>query len=149
MAAQWSSINSTDSSRRSDFIKTLQIVFPFTPLTSCTWKLYPNTVIVEEFVKICFACLIWFFTSQSTVFQLCWDGSSRVEPVLSKNKCVMLKDTTQQPWWGSNHQPLGLESSTLPLSHCAPKYALWLLAIIAKVADHVVCLIRFTDFTSK
>ena len=29
----------------------------------------------------------------------------------------LLKDTTQ---WGSNPRPLGLESSTLPLSHCAP-----------------------------
>ena len=28
-------------------------------------------------------CLIWFFTSQSTIFQLCRDGSSWVEPVLS------------------------------------------------------------------
>ena len=29
-------------------------------------------------------CLLLFFTSQSTVFQLCWDGSSSVEPV----KCL-------------------------------------------------------------
>ena len=28
-------------------------------------------------------------------FQLCQDGSSWVEPVLSKDKCVLLKDTTQ------------------------------------------------------
>ena len=27
----------------------------------------------------------------------------------------LLKDTTQWRWWGSNPQPLGLESSTLPL----------------------------------
>ena len=32
----------------------------------------------------------------------------------------LLKDTTQWGWWGSNLQPFGLESSTLPLSHCAP-----------------------------
>ena len=32
----------------------------------------------------------------------------------------LLKDTTQWYRWGSNPQPLGLESSTLPLSHCAP-----------------------------
>ena len=30
------------------------------------------------------------------------------------------KDTTQWHWWGSNPRPLGLESSTLPLSHCPP-----------------------------
>ena len=29
--------------------------------------------------------MIRFFTSQSTIFQLCWDGSSWVEPVLSKD----------------------------------------------------------------
>ena len=28
--------------------------------------------------------------------------------------------TTQWRWWGSNPRPLGLKSSTLPLSHCAP-----------------------------
>ena len=59
-----------------------------------------------------------FFTSQSTIFQLCRDGASCVEIVLSKNKCVLLKDTTQQHWWSSN--PRLLESNTLPLSHCAP-----------------------------
>ena len=32
-----------------------------------------------------------------------------------------LKDTMQWRWWGSNLRPLSLESSTLPLSHCAPK----------------------------
>ena len=35
-----------------------------------------------------------FFTTQSTVFQLCWDGPSCIEPVLSKDlMCVLLKDT--------------------------------------------------------
>ena len=32
----------------------------------------------------------------------------------------LLKDTTQWHWWGSKSRPLSLESSTLPLSHCAP-----------------------------
>ena len=63
-----------------------------------------------------FVCLIWFFTSQSTIFQLCRNGSSLVEPVLSKDKCALLKDTTQWRLWGSNPQPLILVSSTLPLS---------------------------------
>ena len=40
-------------------------------------------------------CLILFLTSQSTIVQLCRDGSSWVEPVLSYDKCVLLKDTTQ------------------------------------------------------
>ena len=32
----------------------------------------------------------------------------------------LLKDTTQRRRWGSNPRPFGLESSALPLSHCAP-----------------------------
>ena len=47
-------------------------------------------------------------------------NSSWVEPVLSQDKCVLLKDTTQCRRWGSNLQPLGLERSTLPLSQYAP-----------------------------
>ena len=35
-------------------IKTLQKVVLYTWLTSCTFRLYPNIVIVEEFVKIYF-----------------------------------------------------------------------------------------------
>ena len=30
--------------------------------------------------------------SKSTIFQLCWDMYSLVEPVLRKHKCVLLKD---------------------------------------------------------
>ena len=66
-----------------------------------------------------FVCLIWFFRSESTIFQLCQDGSSWVEPVLSNDKCVLLKDTTQWHWWGFYPWPLRFELSTLPLSHCA------------------------------
>ena len=40
-------------------------------------------------------CLISFLMSQSTIFQLCWDMSTWVEPVLSKDKYVLLKDITQ------------------------------------------------------
>ena len=39
---------------------------------------------------------------------------------------LLLKDTTQWRWWGSNPRPLGLESSTLPLSHCAPDIQSWI-----------------------
>ena len=55
-----------------------------------------------------FFCLIWFLTSQSTIVLLCWDRSSWVEPVLSKDKCVLLKDITQWHRWGSNPQPHSL-----------------------------------------
>ena len=67
-----------------------------------------------------FVCLIWFFTSQSTIFQVCWDGSSWVEPVLSKDKCILLKDTTQWLRRGSNLQPFGLESITLHWASALP-----------------------------
>ena len=40
---------------------------------------------------MCLFILVWFFASLSTIFQLCGDGSSWVEPVLSKDKCVLLK----------------------------------------------------------
>ena len=41
-------------------------------------------------------------------------------PVLSRDQCVFLKDTTQCHHWVSNLQTLILESSTLPLSNCVP-----------------------------
>ena len=41
----------------------------------------------------------------------------------------LLKDTTQWRQWGSNPRPLGLKSSTLPLSHCAPLKDVWKLEI--------------------
>ena len=34
---------------------------------------------------------------------------------------VLLKDTTQWHLWCSKPRPLGIESSTLPLSHCPPE----------------------------
>ena len=58
----------------------------------------------------------------STICQLCGNGSSWVEPVLSLDQCVLLKDTTQWRWWSSNPWSLRLESSSLPLSHCAPPF---------------------------
>ena len=66
--------------------------------------------------------LLFFFTSQTTVFQLFRDGSSLDEPVRNMHKCVLLKDTTQWRRWDSNPRPLGLESSTIPMSHCALYY---------------------------
>ena len=71
---------------------------------------------IHKITLVSFVCLIWFFTPKTTIFQLCWDGSSWIEPVLSKDKCVLLKDTTQWFWRGSNLRPPGLGSSTLPLS---------------------------------
>ena len=58
-----------------------------------------------------------FATSQSTIFQLCLDGSSWVEPVLRIN----VSCTTHWHLRGSNLQPLDLKTSTLPLSHWRSK----------------------------
>ena len=56
----------------------------------------------------------------SAIFQLNRDGSSWAEPVLSQDKCVLLKEhNAVKPV-----RPFRLESSTLPLSHCAPSLSL-------------------------
>ena len=69
-------------------------------------------------------CLIWFFTSQSTIFQLYRTWSSWVEPILSKDICVLLKDTTQWRRWGSNP---GLMVSSQALHHWATVWkTLWI-----------------------
>ena len=44
-------------------------------------------------------------------FVLCRDGSSCFEPVLSKDLCVLLKDTMQWRWWDSNPHRNSLVSS--------------------------------------
>ena len=71
-------------------------------------------VLWEELLKeFCLFVLILYVPS--TIFQLNRDGSTRVEPVLSLDKCVLLKDHNAvtpvrlEPWVWS-----------LPLSHCAP-----------------------------
>ena len=70
--------------------------------------------------KYLFVCLIWFLTSQSIRFQLCRDGSSWVEPVVSKYQCVLVKHITQWRRWGYTRELLGIESSIVRQSHCAP-----------------------------
>ena len=48
------------------------------------------------------------------------------------------RTTTQGRRWGSNPLPLGLESSTLPLSHCAP-YIIMVSAIYSRNSRHEEC----------
>ena len=71
-----------------------------------------KTVWLTDGTQERFVCL----TAQSTIFQFCLDRSSWVEPVLSKDYCVLLMETMQWCRWGWNPQPFSLESSTLPLS---------------------------------
>ena len=51
----------------------------------------------------------------STIFQLCRDGSSWVEPVLGSDKRVLLKDHNTVTPVMLEHAALGLELSTEPL----------------------------------
>ena len=53
----------------------------------------------------------------SIIFQLNRDVSFWVEQVLSKDKCVFLKDHTALTLVRLEPAAFGLESSTLPLSH--------------------------------
>ena len=77
----------------------------------------------DDYSWVCFFfCLIWLFTSQSTIFQLYRERSSWVDPVQSKYRCVLLKHTTQWGWWGANPQLLVLKLSILPPRHWAPYF---------------------------
>ena len=61
----------------------------------------------------------WFFASHQQSFS--YKGASLPGWTSTKlGLMFLLKDTTQWRRWGSNPRPLGLESNTLPLSHCAP-----------------------------
>ena len=59
------------------------------------------------------------FTSLSTISQLCWDRSSWVEPVLSKDNVSAQGHCAVTPV-RLKPIPFGLESGNLPLSHCPP-----------------------------
>ena len=70
-------------------------------------------------LHVCLFDLIHYVPS--TIFRLYRDGSSWVEPVLSYDKCVLPKDHNAMTPVRLEPTAFGLESSTLPLSHCAPK----------------------------
>ena len=69
------------------------------------YKIYQHTKAYINILRVCvhlmcivqldslFVWLILYFSVSH--FQLCRDGSSWVEPVLSKDNCVLLKDKTQ------------------------------------------------------
>ena len=90
-------------------------------LSECGISWWYRLVVCFKNKTIWLVCLFTrFLTSQSTIFELCWGGSSCVGPLLSNYKYDLLKDTLLWRLWGSNPRSLGLESSTLPLSHCTP-----------------------------
>ena len=68
---------------------------------------------MADYAKVfCLFDLILFVPS--TIFQLYRDRSSWVEPVLSKDKCVFLKDHNAVMLVRLEPRPFGLESSILP-----------------------------------
>ena len=75
-----------------------------------------------------FVCLFYLFLFlPSTIFQLNRKGSSWVEPELSKDKCVLLKDHNAVTPVRLEPTAPGLESSTQPLSHCPPYLQYYML----------------------
>ena len=60
-----------------------------------------------------------------------WSGSSLVEPVLSKDKYVLLKDTTQQ-YWG----PSVSSQALYPLYHWAPALPSFCLLKSSRLCMH-------------
>ena len=69
-------------------------------------------------VDFCLFDLILYV--HSTIFQLCGTGLPGLNQYLARINVSCSRTTTQWRRWGSNLRPFGLESSTLPLSHCAP-----------------------------
>ena len=59
-----------------------------------SFKTYANCT---GFIIMFLLCLILFLKSQSTIFQLCRDGSSWVEPVLSYDYCFTQGHNTVTP----------------------------------------------------
>ena len=103
-----------------------------------------NTILNNLILGIYFATLVMFYV---IYFSQLWckliifshfgqepfsKTAGKPPAVLSKDKLVLLKDTTQWCRWGSNLRPLGLQSSTEPL--CSLHLALldtsaWVLII--------------------
>ena len=88
-------------------------VVPRSKLLAKVISRWRNSPLARKEFLICLFDLIFLHPCQQ-------DGSSWVEPVLSRGWNVLFKDTTQSLLWGSNLQPLNLKSSTLPLSHRSP-----------------------------
>ena len=64
-------------------------------------------------------CLIWFFTSHQRSFSYIGTVLPGLNQYIARINVSCSRTTTQWRRWGSNPRPFGLESSTLPPSHCA------------------------------
>ena len=99
------------------------------PIPFACWK------IVQAFLPAGFLlCLILIFTSQSTLFQSCQDGSSWVEPILSRDKCVLLKPQGDNAVLSVRLEPATLRSqhSTTEPLHSLPAVLLFQKIISGK-----------------
>ena len=74
--------------------------------------------IYVKFTRFCFDLILYV---PSTIFQLYRDGLPGLNQYWARINVSYSRTTTQWRRWGSNPRPFGLESSTLPLSHCAPQ----------------------------
>ena len=87
------------------------------------WQMMAGFVVqLKSMESVLFVLFDLILYVPSTIFQLNRDGPSWVEPVLSYDKCILLKDHNTvtpvrlepaAPWSWVKH-------SRLPLSHCAP-----------------------------
>ena len=92
-------------------------------------------------------CLVWFFMSQSTIFQSCWDRSSWFEQVLSSKLKVLHKDITQGLClqWGSTQQHIDPQSYALPTEPLQNR--LMVVASILKQGSYRQIYVIFKDFS--
>ena len=79
-----------------------------------------HTIDLWKFWIFTFVCLIWFLTSHQQSFSYVGTGLPGLNQYYARINVSCSRTTTQWRRWGSNPPPLGLESSTLPLSHWAP-----------------------------
>ena len=80
------------------------------------WRAQPGS----KWVPYWFFLLIWFFTSHQQSFSYIGTSVPGFNQYKARINVSCSRTTTQGRRWDSNPRPFGLESSTLPLSHCAP-----------------------------
>ena len=91
----------------------------------CVWYFFPNAVthyLFRILNKANWVCFVWFdslrpINNLSVIKGRVFLGWTSTKLGLM----FLLKHTTQWCCWGWHPPPLGLESSTLPLSHCVPR----------------------------
>ena len=100
--------------------------------------------------------LIWLFTSQSTFFQLCSEGSSWVEPVLSKAKCVLMTHHTNvgkarigSPSGSSQAFYHRAHNVLLLFSYCLWMFCCAVISAITSLGERTGCPIYLCDWMMK